>query len=324
MNIAIVGATGLVGREILKILGEYGYINGENKIYLYASEKSDGKCVYINKKKLTVKSLKYENLKEKYDFVLFSAGASISKKWAMEFVNRGAVVIDNSSAFRRDKSVPLVVPEINGNKIKDAKIIANPNCSTIGISLPLFAISKKYKIKRVIVSTYQAVSGAGKKGINDLVLKQNNKFYYNIFNNLLPQIDKPLKNKYTLEEDKMIFELRKILNNNSIKISATCVRVPIKNCHSESVFLELGKKPNLKIVKKTLYNQNGVYVVDNLLKNKYPMPIIANGKNDVFIGRIRKDLSCDNAISMFLCFDNLRKGAALNAVQIMNFMAKKN
>lgn len=323
MNIAIVGATGLVGREILKILNEKGFLKN-NKIFLYASEKSNNKKICMENKRYVVKTLTKENLINNYDFVFFSAGSKISKMWACEFTRRGAIVIDNSSAFRRENSVPLVVPEINGCLALKNSVIANPNCSTIGASLPIFVISKLYKIKRIVISTYQAVSGAGNKGIKDLKNKTTNKFKQPIHNNLIPQIDVVLSNGYTFEEDKMNFELKKILNNSHIKISATCVRVPIFNCHSESIMMEFDTKPDITKIKQKLKRQHGIKIIDNPLKNKYPMPIYADKNDNVWVGRFRKDSSSTHAISFFISFDNIRKGASLNAVQIMEYIIKRN
>ena len=320
MKIAIVGATGLVGRKMIDCLKKYKYCN-EN-IELFSSNKSSGSIIKIGKNNIVVKELKHDNLSKKYDYVLFSAGASVSRLWAKEFVKRGAVVIDNSSAFRRGKR-PLVVPEINANTITpNTKIIANPNCSTIGVSLPLFALNREYKIISILVSTYQAVSGAGKTAIDDLKHGTTNKLYYKIKNNLIPQIDIALKDGYTFEENKMEYELKKILGSKSIKIASTCVRVPIINCHSECVNVKLNKRPNIKKIKELLGSFDGIKVVDDLPYNKYPMPMLANGKSDVFVGRIRVDHSNKNSINFFVCFDNLLKGAALNAVQIMDYLVK--
>jgi len=313
MRIAVIGATGLVGRKMLELLCKKGF-DLFGKIECFASEKSDGKKIKIGGKTFKIKALVEQNLGENYDFALFSAGSEIAKKWAQIFVDKGAYVIDNSSAFRRTGNA-LVVPEINFKSI-NSKIIANPNCSTIGASLPIFALSKLGKIKRIIISTYQSVSGAGNKGVNDLKNKINIKFNYQINNNLIPQIDVFLDNGYTFEEDKMNYELNKILNNE-IKISTTCVRVPILNCHSESINIEFETKPDIKRVLKALKNQQGITVLDDISKNVYPMPIVANGKSGVFVGRIRQDISNENAINIFVCFDNLLKGASLNAIQIM-------
>jgi len=320
MKIAIVGATGLVGRKMLYCLKKIGYTNHD--IELFSSSRGAGSIFRFGKQKVVVKELNISNLSNGYDFALFSAGASTSKLWANEFVKRGAYVIDNSSAFRRGKR-PLIVPEINFKDIsKSTKIIANPNCSTIGVSLPLYALLKHYKIKRVLVSTYQAVSGAGKLAIDDLKNNTTNKLSYKIKNNLIPQIDVPYKDNYTFEENKMEYELKKILHNKNLKVSCTCVRVPIKNCHSECVNVTLDKQPNLKIIKKLFNEFSGIKLVDNLKENIYPMPMLANGKDYVFVGRIRKDHSDKNSINFFICFDNILKGASLNAVQIMDKMIK--
>ncbi len=321
MDIAIVGATGLVGREVLNILYDKGLMNG-NKIYLYASCKSHNKRIKIKQKRLIVKELSIKNLKNKYDFALFCAGGEISKNWAKEFVKRGALVIDNSSMFRRDADVPLIVPEVNADDMGESKIIANPNCSTIGACLPIYAIGKEYNVKRVIVSTYQAVSGAGQHGVSDLKKQTSKKFKYKIANNLIPQIDKPLKNGYTFEEDKMEYELKKILNNKKLKISATCVRVPIENCHSESIYIELDEVPNILKVVELLKEQKGICLANDLDNYKYPMPILSNKKDEVYVGRIRQDTSNKKAISLYISFDNLRKGASLNAVQIMEHLIR--
>lgn len=316
MNIAIVGATGLVGREILKILNQKKLLKNNN-ILLYASKNSKNKIIKIGKKAFVVRELNKNNLENKYDFALFSAGGKVSGAWAKEFISRGAVVIDNSSRFRRDKKIPLIVPEVNISATNGASLIANPNCSTIGACLPINEISKIYKIKRIIISTYQAVSGAGKRGLDDLKTGKANKFDFKIKNNLIPQIDVFCDNGYTFEEDKMQFELRKILNNKLLKISTTCVRVPIKNCHSESVYVELYEKPNLDKIKEKLKNSKGIKFIEITDKQRYPMPSLANGKNEVYVGRLRYDTSNPKAISFFICFDNIRKGAALNAVQIL-------
>ncbi len=321
MKIAVVGATGLVGRNVIDLLLKKRLVNAED-LTLYASEKSDGKVLRIQNCELKVQKLCKKAIK-RFNFVFFCAGGAVSKEYAKLFIRQGAIVIDNSSAFRRKKNVPLVVPEINFDAVKNKRLIANPNCSTIGASLPLKALSKKYKIKRVIISTYQAVSGAGQKGIEDLKNCTHEKFAYRICNNLIPQIDRPLLNGYTFEEDKMEFELRKILNDSTLKISTTCVRVPIENCHSEAINVEFDKVPNLKTIKKLLQNMEGVVLCDDLKTNVYPMPLIASGSESVFVGRIRKDTSNKFAINMFISFDNILKGASLNAVQIALKCLKK-
>jgi len=320
VKIAIVGATGKVGREALKIICEKK-LNVGNDILLFASEKSDGKVINVDQFEFTVKELNDKNLDSQYDYAFFCAGSEISKMYEKTFLNKGAVVIDNSSAFRRVDKVPLVVPEINFDCVENYRLIANPNCSTIGCAMVLFALSKLYEIKRVVVSTYQAVSGAGQKGIDDLTNKTCNKFSYNIDNNLIPCIDKPLTNDYTFEEDKMNFELRKVLQKD-IKITTTCVRVPVINCHSACLNIQFDRAPVLQKVKQVLSNFEGICLYDDLKNNKYPMPIVADGKDDVFVGRIRKDTSNTRAINLFICFDNVRKGASLNAVQILERLIK--
>lgn len=322
MNIAIVGATGLVGQTVLQILGEKNMLSGNN-IFLFATEKSNGKILKYKNFEFAVRTLCIENLQTHFDFAIFSAGSNVSKVWAKKFVQKGAVVIDNSSAFRRMKNVPLVVPEINFDDISSkTKIIANPNCSTIGLSLPIFAISCVKKINRIIVSTYQAASGAGNSGILDLENKTKNKFPYVLTDNLIPQIDKFLPSGYSFEEDKLMFELNKILHSD-IKISATAVRVPISNCHSESVNIELEKSCSKKAFVSCFEDTSGITLIDDLSKNLYPMPIFAQKTDNILVGRIRKDKSQKNCYNMFLCMNNIRKGAALNAVQILEKYIQK-
>ena len=313
LKIAIVGATGLVGQEIIKIMGEKDLIAG-NTLLLYASDKNAGKYLKVGSCFIKILPLS-KNTIVKCDFALFSAGSTVSKKFASMFTKKGAFVIDNSSAFRRYKKVPLVVPEINPQTInKNTKIIACPNCSTIGLVLALAPLLKNKQIERVVVSTYQAVSGAGKKAINDLENNTTTKLEYKIQNSLIPKIDKFIYNGNTFEEDKMIFETNKILNTN-IKISATCVRVPILNCHSESVNITFKTQISAKMAQKVLKNGQKLDLSNNL-----PMPKLANETNSVFVGRIRKDPSLKNTLNMFLCFDNLRIGAALNVVDIMRYI----
>lgn len=321
MKIAIIGATGLVGRKVLDLLYEKDICTYKD-LTLFASKKSAGMCLKYGNNKVIVKELNCENI-EKYDYAIFCAGGRVSKEFIKFFMNKCSYIIDNSSAFRRKKNVPLVVPEINFCDIGNKKLIANPNCSTIGASLPIFALSKKYEIKRIVVSTYQAVSGAGKMAIDDLQNNTTNKLNYQIANNLIPQIDRALKDSYTYEEDKMRYELQKILHKK-INITTTCVRVPIINCHSESINIEFNKTPNLKTVKKLLNNMPGITLVDNLAKSIYPMPKLANNNEDVLVGRVRRDTSNHKAINLFISFDNILKGASLNAVQILqNLIALK-
>ena len=320
MKIAVVGATGLVGREILKILAEKGF-DSFCEFVLYASSRSEGKILQVGKQFVRVRTLEQETL-EKVDFAIFSAGSNISKIWAKNFALLGATVIDNSSAFRRKENVPLVVPEINFDDISSTNIIANPNCSTIALALPLHIIGKHAKIKRVVVSTYQAVSGAGQRALDDLVSRTTNKFGHTITDNLIPQIDRFLPGGNTFEEDKMIFELKKILHQQDLAVSATCVRVPVSNCHSESVNIEFEKIVSATSIRKWLMGAQGVCVVDDPKHNLYPMPILAGRTDDILVGRIRKDSSSKNCINLFLCMNNLRKGAALNAIQILEKLIK--
>lgn len=320
MKIAVVGGTGLVGRKIVELLIKKQLAVAQD-ITIFASKKSAGKVVAIGECEFKVKELKKGNIK-KYGYAFFCAGKSVSLGFAKHFIDGGAVVIDNSSAFRRKKGVPLVVPEINMCDIKNKKLISNPNCSTIGASLVLHALGKQYKIKRVIITTFQAVSGAGQLAIQDLQQNTATKLPYCITNNLIPQIDIALKNGYTYEEDKMLFELKKILKDSSLKIATTCVRVPIANCHSESINVEFEQKPSLKAIKRALEAMSGVRLIDDLARGIYPMPLLANGQQDVLVGRIRHDTSCKNAVNLFICFDNILKGASLNAVQIMQKMCQ--
>ena len=320
MNIAVVGATGMVGEKFIQVLQERN-IKADN-FYLFASSKSAGKKVKLFDKEYTVIELCEDNVKDKkIDYALFSAGGSISKEYAPIFAKHGILVIDNSNAWRRDSDVPLVVPECNAEDIAWHKnIIANPNCSTIQAMVVLKPLHKAFKIKRVIYSTYQAVSGAGVKGFNDLKDGINGaepkKFPYPIFGNCLPHIDVFLENGYTKEEDKMIFETKKILNDQSIKVTATCVRVPVYYGHSESINLEFEKPCTVEEVKKVLSEAQGVVLQDDGANNLYPMPLTAEDKDEVFVGRIRKDDTLESGINLWCVADNIRKGAATNAVQI--------
>ena len=316
---AIVGATGLVGSTFLKVLEEKSLPIDE--YYLFASSRSSGKKIAFMEKKYTIEELTHEVPKRHFTYALFSAGASISKEYAKEFVENGTTVIDNSSAFRMDEGVPLVVPEINFEDIKDKKLIANPNCSTIQAMLPLNVLNQKYGISRVVYSTYQAVSGAGQKGIQDLEntakgLKEL-KFPHKIYNNCIPHIDDFLENDYTKEEMKMINETRKILHLPDLKITATCVRVPVMNSHSESINVELENEFELEDIKQELSRSDGIVVLDDPRFKIYPLNEFANGKDEVFVGRIRKDDSTKNGLNFWVVADNIRKGAASNAVQIL-------
>lgn len=340
-NVAVMGATGAVGEEFLKILKERAFPVGE--IRLLASERSKGKKIFFNAKEYEVEVLG-KNSFDNIDIVLASAGASRSKEFLPFAVNAGAVCVDNSSAFRMDKDVPLVVPEVNPHAIKSHKgIIANPNCSTIQMVVPLCAINKVSRIKRVVVTTFQSVSGAGQGNILEMekqiiaLSKKGshyvqgehtvpkgmiNKFYHQIAYNLIPQIDIFQENFYTKEEMKMVYETRKILELSELKVSATCVRVPVYYSHSESVNIETKTKLTREEVINILKEFPGVEVVDDTGQNKYPMPLDVEGKDSVFVGRIREDESIANGINLWIVADNLRKGAALNAIQIAELMIK--
>ena len=328
-NIAVVGATGMVGNMFLKVLSEMR-LPVEN-YYLFASQKSAGKVIDFMEKPHVVIELTEENVKnKKIDIALFSAGGTVSKIFAPLFVNEGAVVIDNSSFWRMDEKVPLVVPEVNPDDVKwHSGIIANPNCSTIQAMLPLKVLDDLYKIKRVVYSTYQAVSGAGVAGYNDLkdglersALPQ--KFPYPIANNVIPHIDVFTESGYTKEEIKMIEETRKILHHPHLKVTATTVRVPVFNGHSESINLEFEKPCDLQEMKNALASFPGITLVDDTANLKYPMPIYSNGSDQVFVGRVRLDPSLDSGCNLWVVADNIRKGAATNAVQIAKHMIENN
>lgn len=326
-NVAIVGATGNVGRKFLEILEERNF--PIKQLYVYASKRSAGSKLLFKGQEYAVLETCEENIKDKkIDFALFSAGGDISLKFAPIFSQYGAVVIDNSSAWRMNPEVPLVVPEVNPEDLNWHKgIIANPNCSTIQAMLPLKVLEENYGIKRIVYSTYQAVSGAGVEGINDLDRglrgEAPKKFPHPITGNCIPHIDVFLENGYTKEEMKMIEETKKILNNQDLKITSTCVRVPVLNSHSESVNVELLKDFDLTEVVNLFNNTKGLTVMDDLSNNSYPTPLEISGKDDVYIGRIRRDFSNDNTLNLWVVADNIRKGAALNAVQIAELLISK-
>ena len=325
MTIAIVGGTGLVGREMLAVLSEYDF--PMNRVLLSASERSVGINYEFKEHTFHIHSI-HELLEAKPEVVLFSAGSEASKKFAPLFAKGGAVVIDNSSAWRMETDVPLIVPEINIDTIGDAKIIANPNCSTIQLVMILAPIHRRYGLKRVVVSTYQAVSGSGMKGITQLEGERNEEggamiYPHRIDYNCLPQCDVFLENDYTKEEMKIVHESRKILGIPDLRITATAVRVPVLGGHSESVNIELQTAFEVKEIRKILSEMPGVIVSDDPANNIYPMPIWARGKNEVFVGRIRRDESLDNGLNLWIVADNLRKGAATNAVQIAMKVMKK-
>ncbi len=318
-NIAVVGATGMVGRTFLKVLEEMN-LPAEN-YYLFASARSAGKTLQFMGKDYVVEELNEHSFDRDIDIALFSAGGSTSEKFAPIAAAHGCVVIDNSSAWRMDPQVPLVVPEVNPADIKWHKgIIANPNCSTIQAMVALRPLQLAYGIRRIVYSTYQAVSGAGMGGYADLENGMKGeapkKFNHPIYNNCLPQIDVFLDNGYTKEEMKMVNETRKILGDDSIRITATTVRVPVFDCHSESINVELAKPFDLAELRTILSAAPGLVVQDDPANCFYPMAVNAKGKNETFVGRIRRDESIENGVNLWVVADNIRKGAATNAVQI--------
>ena len=325
-KVAIIGATGLVGRTFLKVLKERNF--PVEKLYLYASANSAGKKIEFNGTEYTVMELKDENIANDIDIALFSAGGGVSLEYAPKFKAKGAVVIDNSSAWRMDKNIPLVVPEANPEALKNHPgIIANPNCSTIQVMPVLKVLQEKYGLKRVIYSTYQAVAGSGQKGLNDLEANlkgEPSKGYpHQIAFNVLPHIDVFLDNGYTKEEEKMINETRKILNLPDLKVTATCVRVPIRFGHAVSVNVELEKPFELEDVIHAFEEKEGIVVQNDGKNNVYPMPINAQDTDEVYVGRIRKDFSADNALNLWVVADNIRKGSATNTIQIAETLIKE-
>ncbi|HAX61125.1 MAG TPA: aspartate-semialdehyde dehydrogenase [Elusimicrobia bacterium] len=338
-NVAVVGATGAVGIEMVKMLEKRNFPVGN--LVLFASSRTAGKKLSFKGKEIVVEDINkitdYSLLATRYSlqFALFSAGASISKEWAPRFAQQGIYVIDNSSYFRMEKDVPLVVPEVNPNTLsKEKKIIANPNCSTIQMVVVLKPLHDAAKIKRIIVSTYQAVSGAGGSALDEFENQTRAwakgekitpavKLPYQIAFNVIPQIDVFLENAYTKEEMKMVHETRKILGDDTIKISSACVRVPVMRGHSEAVWIETEEKLIPQDARDILKNAEGVIVVDDPAQKKYPMPIDADGKQITFVGRIREDISSENGLAMWIVSDNLLKGAALNAVQIAEALVSK-
>ena len=325
-NVAVVGATGLVGQTFLKVLKERNF--PVEKLYLYASARSAGKIVNFDGKDYTVIELKEENIKDDIDVALFSAGGSISKEYAPKFKAKGAIVIDNSSAWRMEKDIPLVVPEANPEALDGHNgIIANPNCSTIQVMPVLKVLADKYGLKRVVYSTYQAVAGSGQKGIDDLEAnlkgEPSKNYPHQIAFNLLPHIDVFLDNGYTKEEIKMVEETRKILGLPDLRVTATCVRVPVKMGHAVSVNVELEKPFELEDVIRAFEEKEGIVVQNDGKNNVYPMPINAQDTDEVYVGRIRKDFSADNALNLWVVADNIRKGAATNTIQIAETLIKE-
>ncbi|MFO7256050.1 MAG: aspartate-semialdehyde dehydrogenase [Bacteroidota bacterium] len=327
MKLAVVGATGLVGQEILRVLEERNFPFTE--LILVASAKSVGHTVKFKGSDYKIISIE-DAVKQAPDIAIFSAGGGTSLEWAPKFAEAGTIVIDNSSAWRMDPDKKLVVPEINGHVIGiDDRIIANPNCSTIQMVMALAPLHVAYKIKRIVVSTYQSVTGTGKDAVQQLMDEragvQGAKVYpHPIDMNALPHIDVFLENGYTKEEMKMVNETRKILGDNSIGVTSTTVRVPTIGGHSEAVNVEFHKDFDLDEVRRMLAATPGVVVQDDPANNVYPMPIYAKGKDEVFVGRLRRDESQPNTLNMWIVSDNLRKGAATNAVQIAEFMLEKS
>jgi len=330
MKVALVGATGLVGRVMNEVLEEFDFPITE---YIpVASSRSVGKMVSYRGKEYPIVSME-DAVNMVPDIAIFSAGGSTSLEWAPRFAEKGTVVIDNSSAWRMDPAKKLVVPEINADELtKSDKIIANPNCSTIQMVVALAPLHKKYDIKRLVISTYQSFTGTGAKAVDQyeaekagkLPEKSDMAYHYQIFENAIPQCDVFLDNRYTKEEMKLVHETKKILGDDSIKITATAVRIPVNGGHSESVNVEFNKPFELDDITKLLNDADGVTVLDDIDNFKYPMPLYAKNKNDVFVGRIRRDDSVDNGLNMWIVADNLRKGAATNAVQIAEYLVKHN
>jgi aspartate-semialdehyde dehydrogenase len=327
MKLAIVGATGLVGSEIIKVLEEYSF--PVDKLIPVASSASIGKEISFDKKLWPVVSMEIA-IAEQPDIAIFSAGGQISLDFAPRFAETGTTVIDNSSAWRMNPNNKLIVPEINGHELtKGDKVIANPNCSTIQMVLALTNLHRQYQLKRIVVSTYQSVTGTGKAAVDQLLNERANtkgeKVYpYPIDLNAIPHIDVFLENGYTKEEMKMVNETKKIYNDKTIQVTATAVRLPIMGGHAESINAEFNKPINVVDVKEIIANTPGVRLIDNPDNNEYPMPLFAQNKNEVFVGRIRIDETQPNTLNLWVVADNLRKGAATNAVQIAQYLVDNN
>lgn len=323
MKVAVVGATGMVGNVMLQVLAERNFPITE--LLLVASERSVGKQMEYKGKKHTIIGMQ-DAVAARPDIALFSAGGTTSELWAPKFAEVGTTVVDNSSAWRMDPSKKLVVPEINGDVLTKAdKIIANPNCSTIQLVMALAPLHKKYHMKRVVISTYQSVSGTGVKAVQQLEneskgIKGEMAYHYPINRNAIPQCDVFLDNGYTKEEMKLVKEPKKILNDDSFTVTATAVRIPTSGGHSEAVNVQFEHDFDLSEVRKLLSETPGVIVQDNLDTNTYPMPIYAHNKDEVFVGRIRRDESQPNTLNMWIVADNLRKGAATNTIQIAEYL----
>lgn len=327
MKIAVVGATGMVGEVMLNVLAERNFPITE--LVVVASEKSVGKEIEFKGKTYKVIGLQ-ETVNEAPDIALFSAGGQTSLDWAEKFAAVGTTVIDNSSAWRMDRTKKLIVPEINADKLtENDKIIANPNCSTIQMVMALAPLHKKYKIKRIVVSTYQSITGTGVKAVQQLEneykgIKNEMAYKYQIHRNAIPQCDVFEENGYTKEEMKLVRETQKILDDMTIAITATAVRIPVVGGHSEAVNVEFENDFDLSEIRKALHETEGIKLQDNMDTFTYPMPLYAQGKDDVFVGRIRRDESQPNTLNMWIVSDNLRKGAATNTIQIAEYLVKNN
>ena len=325
MRVAVVGVTGMVGNVMLEVLAEHNF--PVTKLIPVASEKSVGKKIVFKGTEYTVIGLQ-QAVSLKPDVALFSAGASVSKEWAPKFAQVGTTVVDNSSAWRMDPTKKLVIPEINADVLtKDDKIIANPNCSTIQMLVALAPLQRKYGIKRVVVSTYQSITGTGVKAVRQLENEYKGEkgemaYHYQIHRNAIPHCDVFEENGYTKEEMKLVRETKKILRDDSIAVTATAVRIPVVGGHSESVNVELKTDFDINEVRTLLAQSAGIKVQDNTETNTYPMPLYAHGKDDVFVGRIRRDESQPNTLNLWVVADNLRKGAATNTIQIAEYLIK--
>lgn len=332
MNIAIVGASGAVGQEFLKVLDERNFPIDE--LTLFGSARSAGSVYEFKGKKYTVRELKHNDDFKGIDIAFVSAGGSTSVEFASTITKHGTIMIDNSSAFRMDNDVPLVVPEVNGEdgKVRPKGIIANPNCTTIQMVVALKAIENISHIKRVHVATYQSASGAGASGMDELVAQFKQlvneeeatveKFAYQLAYNLIPQVDVFTENGYTKEELKMYNETRKIMHSD-IEVSATCVRVPVLRAHSEAIWVETERPVSAKEAKEAFAKANGIILEDNPMEKVYPMPLFISGKDAVYVGRIREDISNPNGLTFWVVADQIKKGAALNAVQIAEYLIKE-
>ena len=325
MKIAVVGATGMVGQTMIKVLEERNF--PVTQLIPAASERSVGKEVMFRGKAVKVVSVS-DAIEARPEFAIFSAGASTSKEWAQVFANNGTVVIDNSSFWRMYKDVPLVVPEINSHVIKKGdRIIANPNCSTIQMVMALAPLHRKYKIKRVVVATYQSVTGTGVKAVQQMEnerkgIKGDMAYAHQIDKNCFPHGGSFQPDGYTTEEQKLIDETRKILEDQTIQVTATVVRIPVVGGHSEAVNIEFENDFDIEELKRLICGFPGVVIYDNPVANEYPMPLMAHNRDEVFVGRIRRDLSREKCLNLWIVSDNIRKGAATNAIQIAEYMAK--